>query len=383
MKDIKFLTSKELKDSRSFFELRLPKVFDWFLWGMLALIIAGSLWATFGQMDVVVRGAALLQPKQNVSEIVSALTGQVASKRFMNGQKIKRGDILWTLDNREYKVDRSVTLQQLERDRKQLNDLVMVGNVLLYPETVLPESAKDARRMAELILTEDQRLELLVKQAQRVLDQQLLLPEASRTRSKVQDLETSLQIAKIEWDSYRKSKIQINYESINSLLGSIEGLERHLAELDQEILSSEVRSPLDGWVEEITKFNVGDTIVAGMTLVRVVPENARDIKAVITVSSDDIAEIREGMKFRLIFPKLPSSEFGQLLGTIDIVPEDAWLINGSSRVFQLEGTLTRLWLENSRGLRVDLKSGMSADARIVIKQKPIWRFILEKLDFLE
>lgn len=383
MKDIFFLTPKELKESRSFFELRLPKAFDWFLWGMLALLIAGSLWAAFGQMDVIVRGAALLQPKQNVSEIVSALTGQVTSKRFVNGQKIKRGDILWTLDNREYKVDRSVTLQQLERDRKHLDDLIMVGNVLSYPETVLPESAKDARRMAEIILTEDRRLELLVKQAQRVLDQQMLLPESSRTRTKVQDLETSLQIAKIEWDSYRKSKIQINYESINSLLGSVEGLERHLAELDQEILSSEVRSPLDGWVEEITKFNVGDTIVAGMTLVRVVPENARDIKTVITVSSDDIAEIREGMEFRLIFPKLPSSEFGQLHGTIDIVPEDAWSINGSSRVFQLEGILSRLWVENSRGLRIDLKSGMSADARIVIKQKPIWRFILEKLDFLE
>lgn len=230
MKDIFFLTPKELKESRSFFELRLPKAFDWFLWGMLALLIAGSLWAAFGQMDVIVRGSALLQPKQNVSEIVSALTGQVTSKRFVNGQKIKRGDILWTLDNREYKVDRSVTLQQLERDRKHLDDLIMVGNVLSYPDTVLPESAKDARRMAEIILTEDRRLELLVKQAQRVLDQQMLLPEASRTRTKVQDLETSLQIAKIEWDSYRKSKIQINYESINSLLGSVEGLERHLAE---------------------------------------------------------------------------------------------------------------------------------------------------------
>lgn len=383
MKELHFLTPKELKDSRAFFELRLPDAFDWFLWGLFALLFAGALWAGFGEMDVIVKGSAVLQPRQNVSEIVSALTGQVVTKRFTNGQKVKRGEILWTLDNREYEVDRAGTLAQIERDKKRLEDLRMVAIAISESEASLPADAPEARRMASIIMSEDKRLELLAAQAQRSLDQQKLLPEAARTKTKMMDLETTAQVAKCEWETYRKTQIQNNYETINSLMAAIDSREQHLAELDQEITLSEVRSPLDGWVEETTKFNVGDTVVSGATLVRIVPENARDLKVVITVSSDDIAEIRKGMQFRLVFPKLPSSEFGQLEGTLDIVPEDAWVVNNSSYIFQMEGTLSRLWLENSRGLRIDLKSGMTAEARIIVKRKPIWRFILETLDFWE
>ena len=380
---VHFLTPKELKHSRAFFELSLPRVFPWFLLVVGLLLLTFVLWATFGEIELIVRAPVVLRPRQNVSEVKSSLTGMVTEKAFIQGQTSKAGDLLWTLDTRTLSAQREGALGQLRRAESLLADTQIVREALGGLQESLPGENTEAGRKIQLFLKEEHRLSLLADQALRDWDLEKGLPLSSRTPTRIKDLETAAQMSRGQLESFRLSQKQAYSDQEKSLTSEVENLTSQLASLDQQLRGAQVRSPLDGWVEEVKKFNVGDVIIAGETLVRIVPESARDLKAELLVASNDIAEIKPGMGFRLIFPKLPPSEFGQLEGTLETVPQDAWLQPDAPPVFQLQGSLSRLWMENNQGLRIDLKAGMTAEARIILKKKAIWRFLLEKLDFLQ
>ena len=380
---VHFLTPKELKHSRAFFELSLPRVFPWFIFVVGLLLLTFVLWAAFGEIELIVRAPVVLRPRQNVSEVKSSLTGMVTEKAFIQGQTSKAGDLLWTLDTRTLSAQREGALGQLRRAESLLADTQIVREALGGLQGKLPGENTEAGRKIQLFLKEELRLSLLADQALRDWELENGLPPSSRTPTRIKDLENSAQMSRGQLESFRLSQKQAYIDQEKSLKSEVENLTSQLASLDQQLRGSQVRSPLDGWVEEEKKFNVGDVILAGETLVRIVPESARDLKAELLVASNDIAEIKPGMGFRLIFPKLPPSEFGQLEGTLETVPQDAWLQPDAPPVFQLQGGLSRLWMENNQGLRIDLKAGMTAEARIILKKKAIWRFLLEKLDFLQ
>ena len=380
---IRFLSPEDLKFSRAFFELSLPRVFPWFLYGVGLLLLIAGLWATFGKMEIVVKAFVVLRPRQNVSELKSALTGQVTSRLFTPGQQVKAGEVLWILDDRQVIAQKDGAQGQKKRAEKILADVKMVLQSLNDENDSLFQNHKDAARKYELIKQEESRLNMLWEQAQRDWDLEKTLPKAAQASSRTKDLETSALMAKGQLDSYLLNQKQNLLDQENSLKSEIENLISQLASLDEQLSNSQVRAPLSGWVEEVRKFNSGDVVLAGETLVRIIPESVQDLKAQLSVASNDIAEIKVGMPFRMVFPKLHPSEFGQLEGTLESVPQDAWLQPDAPPVFQLEGSLSRLWMENNQGLRINLKAGMTADARIIIKKKPIWRFVLEKLDFIK
>lgn len=383
MNELHFLTPKELKESRVFFELSLPNAFLWFIYGLAALLAAFFLWAALGRMEVIVRSPAVLQPLQNGSEIISPISGRVADKAVTNGQRVARGETLWTFQGADLLADKAATTLQLERKMKRLRELQnFVSAVAADGKAETPTEA-GAQHLFKVYQSEYEALRLKALQARQAWEREAALPEAARVPSRLQDLETAALLAQNAWESYPSSRLTAASQETDSLLDAISALTQHAAALDKQIEVIQTCAPIDGFYEELWSFNAGDTIVAGTTVARIIPEKSEELKVVISLPSDDIAEIGKGMPFRLDFPKLPRSEYGQATGRIVLLPEDARFSAASTPFFKIEGSLDRNWLENSAGRRVDLKSGMTATAHIIVREKPLWRFILEKLDFIE
>lgn len=250
IRSIRFLTPEELKHSRPFFELSLPRVFPWFLYGVGLLLLAGFLWAAFGQMEVIVKASVVLRPKQNVSELKSALTGLVTSKYFSPGQQVKEGDLLWALDSRQLAAQKEGAIQQKARSEKLLADVRLVILGLNNGLAAIPPQQADAVRKFLLIQKEEKRLTLLSDQAQRDWDLERTLPKGFQTTVKLQDLETAAEIAKGQLESFRLNQRQNLLDQENSLKGAIENLNSQLASLEEQLSNSQVRSPLAGWVED-------------------------------------------------------------------------------------------------------------------------------------
>jgi membrane fusion protein, peptide pheromone/bacteriocin exporter len=115
--------------------------------------------------------------------------------------------------------------------------------------------------------------------------------------------------------------------------------------------------------------------------VRIIPSEDTKIKAVLTVLSEDIAEISQGMTFLLSFPKLPPSEYGYLEGTVKTIPKDVEINTGTNSVYKVDGYLESCILKKHTK-EIHLMPGMEAEGRIIIKRERVIRYFLEKLDFV-
>ena len=84
---------------------------------------------------------------------------------------------------------------------------------------------------------------------------------------------------------------------------------------------------------------------------------------------------------KLRFPGLPPSSFGQLKGKVSLIPADI-TVNSNKPVFIVEAEIPEPFLFASSGERVNLRSGLAAEARIVISRDSVIKMILRKLDFV-
>lgn len=378
----KFLSLSDFKDSRVFFEMRLPAVYGWFILALVMIFAGGFAWVWFGELDVIVKAQAVLRPKQNVSVLKNAVAGSVAEKLFLQGEKVDKGQALWRIDTSAVAVDSANTALQLSRTQARLWDVELLEASYSAGYDTIPSGRREAANRAGVYFNEINRLTLAVEKARQNWQKETDLPVSLSVAQRVQELETEYRLAELSLEGYKGEERLKLQEEKNTLLTEKENLQRRLAALERQEKDALVLAPLAGSVEEIRKINAGDYLVAGEEVARVVPEEARDLKAELSVDNKDIAEIKAGMRYLIKFEALSPSEYGQLEGTIQQVGADARLLPNAPPFFVLEGDLEKTYLVNRKGERVNLKSGMVGEARIILKRRQILRFLLEKLDFL-
>lgn len=381
MKEIKFLTPQELKTSRLFFELKLPNVFLWFVFGVLLIILVFFAWTFFGEMDVVIKADAILLPKQKVSELISPVTGIVSQRFFSNGQKVKKGDLLWCLENENLHTDLKNTEKQLERTQLDLQNAQAVYNYMMKLKNC-EVLTSEAKRLIDIIDIEQKRLYQKMKYTKWIYEKTKDVAHGSISKKDLLELENNYLTAKYDYEAYEKKNVQNYYEDINNLFDKLESLTQHLDEVKLAMANYEVVAPQDGTVQTYCEFNEGDVVVSETPICKIVPEKANDLKVRIILSTDEVAEIKKEMSFYLVFPKLSVSEFGTLYGHITFVPNDSQYTDSTTQVSFLEGELDSNYLKSFNGRKVYLKSGMNSTAYIITKRKKIYLFILEKLNFI-
>jgi Multidrug resistance efflux pump len=373
---------KEYRYGREFFELKVPLVQRCFIFILLAILVGAFAWAYFGSIDIVVKAEAVLRPSANISTVKNSVPGKMIAKRFLNGQAVKRGDVLWTIDDKAVRVEQGILEEQRTRGTRKLQSLRLVENAFLSGINCVPESDADAYARAGAYFSERTRLQLSSNKTSMDLDREKTLPANMRQPQKVKELELDSGISKAASDSFEaQEKLKLKSE-IEALESQNEELQKRLADIALELSQMSITAPLDGVVDELQKTNEDDYLFAGEEVVRIIPGGNEELKAQINVDSRDIARIVEGMQVNLRFTSLPPSEYGQLSGRITKVPADSTTVSNMPALFVLEASLPSKSLSSRKGEVVVLKSGMVAEARILIERKRVLRYLLEKLDFL-
>lgn len=156
----------------------------------------------------------------------------------------------------------------------------------------------------------------------------------------------SCRLALSSFQTNAQSKIQLDR---NTLLATKESLEGRMSELEQQVNYAVMRAPISGRIDESERINVGDYILAGQEIVKIVPQSSSSLKAELLVAPGDIARIQTGMKLSLRFTALPPSEFGDVKGTISLLPADVTLGLGNVPYFAVEINLDTAYLMSRNG----------------------------------
>jgi HlyD family type I secretion membrane fusion protein len=106
---------KDMTDSRELMEAKAHPVISIFLYILVALIVIALVWSYFGEIDIVVKGNGVVRPNEKVSSIKNKVAGKVSKVFYKPGQKVKKGDFLFTLESKDLDVE--VQALQAEYDK--------------------------------------------------------------------------------------------------------------------------------------------------------------------------------------------------------------------------------------------------------------------------
>lgn len=374
---IKVENIKLLPETHDFFDVKISNAIKIFLYSILFLLTGLIVWTVLAKMDDVVKATAILRPIENISEMNCLYGGEILVKNYSQNQKVKKGDLLLATDCTAETNELSTLKKQIAKYEQELNDYQKLS--LAIKDNIEYEMYISAQ--ADSYFTEYKKLKLQVNELETKYDNEIKMPLSLRTQQKIDECKSQLDQAKLALLTWKNNK-QINLEdTISSYEEKIQSINLRIATLERSIKNANLYAPIDGIIDEKISLNIGDYVIGGANILRIIPSENEKLKAEIVVDASKVARVKLNQEVKLRFPGLPPSSFGQLKGKINLIPADI-TVESNTPVFIVEADLPESFLMSSKGDKVSLRSGLSAEARIIISKDSVFKMILRKLDFI-
>jgi HlyD family secretion protein len=117
---------KDLSDSRELMEARPHPFGIYFIYILLGILVISLLWATIGEVDVVVKSRGVIRPEGGTSTLTAATSGKLITALKQNGDLVKSGDILFEIESsgvQKQLLSVEEGLRVAEEDLKRLETL--------------------------------------------------------------------------------------------------------------------------------------------------------------------------------------------------------------------------------------------------------------------
>jgi multidrug resistance efflux pump len=379
---MRFIDIESFREGQEFFMQKPHPAGGAFILLMLGIVCGTLVWSTLCLMDDIIKVTAFIRPVANISIVKPIIGGELLKKYYEHNSFIYEGDLL-------LQIDVSSDVIELENSKKLMQRIIRDIDV---NQSVLETMAdnvehiivldEEAKVRSAAYLAEYRRQLGQIDIARIKLERERSMPDVMVTQQKIVDLEKEWQQAKLALASWRNYRMIEVIEMIKNLTQNQENLERRIADLERDIKNATLRAPVSGRISETRKLNAGDYIMAGEEIIRIIPDSAEQLKVELMVDAAYIARVKTGQRVTLRFPGLPPSKFGQLAATIHLIPADYTIGNGLTTYFVVEAYIMEPYLVSSKGERLSLQPGVSAEGRIITEQDAVMRMLLKKLDFI-
>ena len=187
---------------------------------------------------------------------------------------------------------------------------------------------------------------------------------------------------KLSYETWLSNQnIQVS-EKISALETERKSLQSRISELERSIKNSTIYAPISGRISEISKLNLGDYVLAGEEVLKIVPQDNDSLRADINVDPSYVARIKVGNPVKIKFPGLAPSRYGMVETVVALVPPDMTLTPAGKTTFIVEAIVDKPYLHTKNGQIAKLLPGISAEARIITEHGTAMQMLLRKLDFI-
>ena len=105
----------ELSDSKEVYGQRPNPFIAVFIYSILALLLAAVIYSCFGKIEIVATSSGIVRPNEDVSTVSTLLSGRITGVYYTDGQIVRKGDSLLTLDTSELQI----TLNSLQATKEE------------------------------------------------------------------------------------------------------------------------------------------------------------------------------------------------------------------------------------------------------------------------
>ena len=364
----------------------LPPISRWTRFGGLFIVAVVALTipvASVTKYKETVKTQALVRPKGELRLVQSAAEGQVMQITAKNNQKVKKGDIIATLNDSRLQIQKRLlqkSIQLLRLQLVQINAQINALNSQISAETNrikhkvaattseldrlereyrdkqittqadVQKNKSDVKAAAAALsaakaklnryqsvakagaISRDQleEVRLAVQQQQQTLaaaKAQLIRAQTALNPSNAEIAIATSQIAEAQATG-TASLATLNKEKqalIQQKIGMNQQLDKDARELQQtntELKQTVITATADGIISQLNLRNPGQTVRPGEEIAQIAPSNTKLVLQA-SVPAKDIGKLEKGQIAKMRVSACPYSDYGTLEGTVTVIPPDA------------------------------------------------------------
>jgi len=407
----------------------------WAMRSLVAFAVIATLWAIFGQLDIVVTANGKLVPSARVKVVQPLDAGIVRAIYVQDGQRVKAGQPLLELDatqaNADFgkahaaRFDAALTAARAQA----LLTALQTNRPPQVKQTGQNSADLPADRLAEVQrFAEGQYNELRAKVGAMQAELSKREAELATARHEIDRLAQTAPLAKQAAESYRelvknkyvseqeyRDKEQARIEQEHGLaaqqshakelqaaideqraqisatlaqfkreqLDQLNQAQQQLTQNTQEETKASQRqqrlkltAPIDGTVQQLNVHTIGGVVTLAQTLMTVVPDDTLQVEA--NVENKDIGFVNAGQTAAIKVQAFPYTRYGYLTGTVTQVSNDAAQDKKGQLTFPLTASLptSRMHIENKW---VNLTPGMAVTVEIRTGKRRVGEYFLSPL----
>ena len=403
------------------------------VWLVTLLLIVALAWSYFGRIDIVAVANGKISTEGSTKIIQPAISGVVTNINVHEGQRVKKGETLLTLDKTTAEKDVATVNQSLNAARVErdiLRRLAVGGNTdEIINKADLPDDTKAmlrqfassqtalsaARQQAVngTISNYQQQLQFnqqaknqLETNAQNLKNRKAEIEKQLPNANPVDKLRLQNELSNIDQritsaDSavlgqnqqllqsqsaltQAQNQSQTQTAETNSAFNNqiitaekrIIELENNLVKAKQILAQTTITAPVDGTVLSLTVKTIGGVVNAGQQLAQIVPEKA-PLYVDAALDNQDIGFVKPGQRVVVKVATYPFQRYGYLEGTVENISPDSIQDDKKSLIYKAKIKLNDE--KSSKQNQLKLLPGMSVSAEITTGQRRIIEFFLDPL----
>ncbi|MDZ5641682.1 HlyD family type I secretion periplasmic adaptor subunit [Enterobacter sp. A103] len=397
--------------------------------GLTCTLLLILIWAILGHLDIQANATGQLLVSSHSKVIQSLESGEVISINVHDGQRVKAGDILIRLNPVSVKADlkeqqAQLRYQRLEQARLQalLSDspvdsfvapddipaaeidetrehllsvwrenrsaIAAIDNDIHVNQANQQARRSDITSLEKLIANIQVRLaarrKLLVTHV--VSKEELLEHEKEeldtarsieQQRAELRVLEAQQQSLLEQKKGYMAKFRRENYDALTKTHNEIDVLTQQLIKAQERERIQDLRSPVDGVVQQQTIHTLGGVVQPAQQLMIIVPEHT-PLEAEVMVMNKDVGFVREGQSVEVKVDAFPYTRYGTLHGVVAHVSKDAVKDEKLGLIFPAQVRMTQSSIKVG-SQSVPLQAGMSLTAEIRTGDRRVIDYLLSPL----
>lgn len=114
---------EDITDSREILETKPHPFTAVFIYIVIAILAVALIWSWFGEKEIVIKASGVVRPNTSIVNVSNKAVGAVQSINFKDGQTVKKGQILYTVDHESLDIQKSAYEKELKMQTTELNNM--------------------------------------------------------------------------------------------------------------------------------------------------------------------------------------------------------------------------------------------------------------------
>ena len=296
---------------------------------------------------------------------------------------MKQGDVLFSLYSDAEIAAKENILSKIKIVQEKIDDVQSMMESFELGKNIVPCSQTIAfTRMKNFFETKYQLTEVSLIHKKN-FDTQKLLPADSTTEELTNEVERLWRNSKINLSQFNEYFLAQLVNEKENYTSQYDNLKTSLAEIEMQLKNNIVTAPIAGTVLVFDALNENDFIVANKPILSIIPPSDAGYEITVRIREKDIINLKVGLNAKLKLPAFANT-IQCMNATVKKISADS-LSNGRE-LFYLVTLVPDLIDNSSAGKKnivnnsLQLKSGMIANAKIIVSEQRIISYLMKKME---